>query len=243
MRSSESKEKKLLIVASQDSMLLANVTAIKEAKDLATLLLDELIGNLNVYEIILENDGVASKTTKENVKSLALKAKVTREQASDDSDSQGGSDKDIEEEAKAFNLMARNFQKFFRKECWDEMITGRKEGSSKNAYSRKGLLRIRVTLLSSSISRIMKSTGKVNFPTLTSMFSTIQKGYCKDRSTNLTLILVDLKVLKDNFAYKKYGIRLMLAPRSAKALQEKVLLKVHGIRKLSGSLSLGGTLF
>ncbi|GJR51844.1 hypothetical protein Tco_1402365 [Tanacetum coccineum] len=35
----------------------------------------------------------------------------------------------------------------------------------------------------------------------------------------------------------------MLAPRSAKALQEKVLLKLHGIRKLLGSPSLGGTLF
>ncbi|GJS26618.1 zf-CCHC domain-containing protein [Tanacetum coccineum] len=65
-----------------------------------------------VYEMILENDGVASKTTKENVKSLALKAKVTSEQTSDDSDSQGGSDENADEkEAKAFNLMARNFQK------------------------------------------------------------------------------------------------------------------------------------
>ncbi|GJZ28825.1 hypothetical protein Tco_0573472 [Tanacetum coccineum] len=35
----------------------------------------------------------------------------------------------------------------------------------------------------------------------------------------------------------------MLAPRSAKALQEKVLLNVQGIRKLLGSPSLGGTLF
>nr|GEW24071.1 hypothetical protein [Tanacetum cinerariifolium] len=61
-------------------------------------------------------DGVAFKTTKEKVKYLALKAKVTREQTSDDSDSQGRSDEDVdEEEAKAFNLMARNFQKFFRK--------------------------------------------------------------------------------------------------------------------------------
>ncbi|GKE46094.1 retrovirus-related pol polyprotein from transposon TNT 1-94 [Tanacetum coccineum] len=44
-------------------------------------------------------------------------AKVTREQTSEDSDSQGGSDEDVdkEEEAKAFNLMARNFRKFFRK--------------------------------------------------------------------------------------------------------------------------------
>ncbi|GJS32694.1 hypothetical protein Tco_0531076 [Tanacetum coccineum] len=61
-----------------------------------------------------DNDGVASKTTKENVKSLTLKAKVTREQTSDDSDSQGESDEDVdkEEEAEAFNLLARNFRKF-----------------------------------------------------------------------------------------------------------------------------------
>ncbi|GKA98384.1 hypothetical protein Tco_0826321 [Tanacetum coccineum] len=67
------------------------VTAIEEDKDLTTLLLDDLISNLKVYEMILENDGVSSKTTtKENVKSLALKAKVTREKTCDDSDSQGG---------------------------------------------------------------------------------------------------------------------------------------------------------
>ncbi|GJT50368.1 hypothetical protein Tco_0976525 [Tanacetum coccineum] len=46
----------------------------KEAKDLATLPLDELIGNLKFYEMILENDGVASKTTKENVKPFNLMA-------------------------------------------------------------------------------------------------------------------------------------------------------------------------
>ncbi|GJY83537.1 retrovirus-related pol polyprotein from transposon TNT 1-94 [Tanacetum coccineum] len=95
----------------------AKVTTIEEAKDLATLTLDELIGKLKVYEIVLDNDGVTSKTTKEKVKSLALKAKVTREQTSDNSDSQGGSDEDVdeEEEAEAFNLMARNFCKFFQK--------------------------------------------------------------------------------------------------------------------------------
>ncbi|GJT43729.1 zf-CCHC domain-containing protein [Tanacetum coccineum] len=72
----------------------AKVTAIEEAKDLATLPLDELIGNLKVYEIDLDNNGVGSKTTKEKVKSLALKVKVTREQTSDDSNSHGGSDEE-----------------------------------------------------------------------------------------------------------------------------------------------------
>nr|GEW04254.1 UBN2 domain-containing protein [Tanacetum cinerariifolium] len=65
----------------------ANVIAIKEAKDLATLTLDELIKNIIVYEMVLDNDGVGSKTTKEKVKSLALKPKVTREKTSDDNDS------------------------------------------------------------------------------------------------------------------------------------------------------------
>ncbi|GKE11283.1 hypothetical protein Tco_1414834 [Tanacetum coccineum] len=96
--------------------LRARVTAIEEAKDLATLPLDELTGNLKVYEMVLDNDGAGSKTTKEKVKSLALFAKVTMEKTSDDNDSQGGSDKDIdEEEAEAFNLLARNFCKFISK--------------------------------------------------------------------------------------------------------------------------------
>ncbi|GJR67157.1 zf-CCHC domain-containing protein [Tanacetum coccineum] len=57
----------------------AKVTAIEEAKDLATLPLDELIGNLKV------------------------------EQTSDDSDSQLDSDEDVdeEEETEAFNLFGR----------------------------------------------------------------------------------------------------------------------------------------
>ncbi|GJW04093.1 hypothetical protein Tco_1562949 [Tanacetum coccineum] len=64
----------------------SKATKIEEAKDLATLPLDKLIGNLKDYEMVLDNDGVGSNTTKEKVKSLALKAKVTREQTSDDSD-------------------------------------------------------------------------------------------------------------------------------------------------------------
>ncbi|GJT55934.1 retrovirus-related pol polyprotein from transposon TNT 1-94 [Tanacetum coccineum] len=107
-------QKKQLSKSNKANMTLYN--ALPQAKELASLPLNELIDNLKVYEIILENDGVASKTTKEKVKSLAFKAKVTREQTNNDIDSQGVSDKDVdEEEAKEFNLMARNFHKFFRK--------------------------------------------------------------------------------------------------------------------------------
>ncbi|GJR05720.1 hypothetical protein Tco_0528704 [Tanacetum coccineum] len=45
----------------------AKVIAIEEAKDLATLPLDELIGNLKVYEMVLDNDGVLlQRKPKEN---------------------------------------------------------------------------------------------------------------------------------------------------------------------------------
>ncbi|GKC58218.1 hypothetical protein Tco_1085816, partial [Tanacetum coccineum] len=84
----EDKETKLMkempYVLLKDNEKKAKVNTIEEAKELATLPLEELIGNLKVYEMVLDNDGVASKTTKEKVKSLALKAKVTREQTSDD---------------------------------------------------------------------------------------------------------------------------------------------------------------
>ncbi|GJU47764.1 DUF4219 domain-containing protein [Tanacetum coccineum] len=114
----------------------AKVTAIEEAKDLSTLPLDELIGNLKVYQMVLDNDRVESKTTKEKVKSLALKAKVAREQTSDDSDSQGGSDEYVDEEdSEAFNLMARNSRKFFRK--GNLFRCGNRFGNGANRF-RKG---------------------------------------------------------------------------------------------------------
>nr|GEV37350.1 retrotransposon protein [Tanacetum cinerariifolium] len=67
--------------------------------------------------IVIIMDTAYGGSKKDKVKSLALKAKVTREQTSDDSDSQDESDEDVdkEQEAEAFNLMARNIRKFFRK--------------------------------------------------------------------------------------------------------------------------------
>ncbi|GJY55941.1 hypothetical protein Tco_0455056 [Tanacetum coccineum] len=51
------------------------VTTIEESKDLSTLHLDELIGNLKVYKVVLEKDSEISKGKKEKYKSLALKAR------------------------------------------------------------------------------------------------------------------------------------------------------------------------
>nr|GEV34009.1 hypothetical protein [Tanacetum cinerariifolium] len=94
----------------------------------------------HVYEMVLDNDGIASKTTKEKFKSLALKVKVTREQTSDYSDSQGGSNEDVDEkeEAEAFNLMARNFRKFFHKGNRFGNGTNRLGRGRKNRFGNKG---------------------------------------------------------------------------------------------------------
>ncbi|GJZ27228.1 zf-CCHC domain-containing protein [Tanacetum coccineum] len=82
------------------------VTAIEESKDLSTLSLDELIGNLKVYEVVLEKDLEVSKNKKEKYKSLALKARqvLSEEDAS-------SSDSNDEEYAMA----VRDFKKFFRR--------------------------------------------------------------------------------------------------------------------------------
>nr|GEU85756.1 hypothetical protein [Tanacetum cinerariifolium] len=91
------------------------VTAIEEAKYLTTLPLDDLIGNLKVYETILGIDGVVSKPIKDKIMSImpiALKANITRGKlvVIIDSISQDKCNEDEE-----INLMAKNFRKLFPK--------------------------------------------------------------------------------------------------------------------------------
>ncbi|GJR02707.1 hypothetical protein Tco_0525691 [Tanacetum coccineum] len=53
----------------------AKVTAFEESKNLTTLPLDELIGNLKVYEEVIKKDFETVKGKKEQSRSLALKVK------------------------------------------------------------------------------------------------------------------------------------------------------------------------
>ncbi|GJV31204.1 hypothetical protein Tco_1391604 [Tanacetum coccineum] len=84
----------------------AKVTAIEESKDLSSLALDELIGNLKVHEVVMEKDSKIYRGKKERIKSIALKAK---KESSDDETSTSGSD---DEE---YAMAVRNFKKFFRR--------------------------------------------------------------------------------------------------------------------------------
>ncbi|GJW19060.1 hypothetical protein Tco_0026496 [Tanacetum coccineum] len=82
------------------------VTAIEESKNLTTLSLDELIGNLKVYEEVIKKDVETVKGKKEQSRLLALKVK--KEVSDEDSSS---SDSEDEEYAMA----VKEFKKFFKR--------------------------------------------------------------------------------------------------------------------------------
>ncbi|GJX71307.1 zf-CCHC domain-containing protein, partial [Tanacetum coccineum] len=82
------------------------VTAIEESKDLTSLSLGELIGNLKVYKVIIKKDSEMVKDKREESRSLVLKAK----KESSDKDS-STSDSKYEEYAMA----VREFKKFFKR--------------------------------------------------------------------------------------------------------------------------------
>nr|GEU89100.1 zf-CCHC domain-containing protein/UBN2 domain-containing protein [Tanacetum cinerariifolium] len=83
----------------------AKVTTIEESKDLTSLSLDELIGNLKVHKIIIKKDYEIVKAKVER-KSLALKA---RKESSDEECSTSGS------EDEEYVMAVRDFKKFFKR--------------------------------------------------------------------------------------------------------------------------------
>ncbi|GKD28086.1 hypothetical protein Tco_1234300 [Tanacetum coccineum] len=84
----------------------AKVTAIEESKNLTTLPLDELIGNLKVYEEVIKKDSETVKRKREQSISISLKS---RKESSDD-DSSTSDSKDEE-----YAMAIRDFKKFFKR--------------------------------------------------------------------------------------------------------------------------------
>ncbi|GKA77697.1 UBN2 domain-containing protein [Tanacetum coccineum] len=84
----------------------AKVTAIEESKDLTSLSLDELIGNLKVHEMIIKKDSEIVKAKVER-KSLALKVK--KESSNEECSTSGSEDEE-------YAMAVRDFKKFLREE-------------------------------------------------------------------------------------------------------------------------------
>nr|GFB18957.1 UBN2 domain-containing protein [Tanacetum cinerariifolium] len=81
------------------------VTTIEESKDLTSLSLDELIGNLIVHEMIIKKDFKIVKAKVER-KSLALKAK--KEYSNEECSTSGSEDEE-------YAMAVRDFKKFFKR--------------------------------------------------------------------------------------------------------------------------------
>ncbi|GJY93483.1 zf-CCHC domain-containing protein [Tanacetum coccineum] len=79
---------------------------IEELKDLLTLTLDVLMGNLKVYKVVLGKDSGIFKSKKKKYKSLALKAKK------ESSDEETSTSRSKDEE---YAMAVRDFKKFFRR--------------------------------------------------------------------------------------------------------------------------------
>ncbi|GJU94438.1 retrotransposon protein, putative, ty1-copia subclass [Tanacetum coccineum] len=78
----------------------------EDSKDLTSLSLNELIGNLKVYEVIIKKDSEMVKGKREQSRSLALKAK----KESNDEDSSTSKSED-----KEYAMAVREFKKFFKR--------------------------------------------------------------------------------------------------------------------------------
>ncbi|GJV14069.1 hypothetical protein Tco_1359392 [Tanacetum coccineum] len=84
----------------------AKVTAIEESNNLTTLSLNELIGNLKVYEEVIKKDSETIKSKREQSRPIALKA---RKESSDDDSSTSNS------EDEEYAMTVRDFKKFFKR--------------------------------------------------------------------------------------------------------------------------------
>nr|GEY09493.1 zf-CCHC domain-containing protein/DUF4219 domain-containing protein/UBN2 domain-containing protein [Tanacetum cinerariifolium] len=115
-----------------------NVTAIEESKDLTSLSLDELVGNLKVYEVIIKKDSEMVKGKREQNRSLSLKTK--KESSDEDSLTSDSEDKE-------YFMSVKEFKKFFKRrgrfvrQPRDERKSFQRSKNDKNGKSERNSYR------------------------------------------------------------------------------------------------------
>ncbi|GJT64545.1 hypothetical protein Tco_1016025 [Tanacetum coccineum] len=122
--------------------------AIEESKDLSSLALDELIGNLKVHEVVMEKDSEIYRGKKERVKSIALKAKKessdneTSTFRSDDEEYPMASDSENDAEEKTNDetcLVAQSSNEVCLRTCLEPDEWIKDSGCSKHMTGNKSL--------------------------------------------------------------------------------------------------------
>ncbi|GKE02505.1 zf-CCHC domain-containing protein, partial [Tanacetum coccineum] len=116
----------------------AKVTAIEELKDLTSLSLDELIGNLKVYEVIIKKDSEMFKGKREQNRSLALKAK--KESSVEDSSTFDSEDEEYAKAVKEFKKFFKRRERFVRQPR-DERKSFQRSRNEKNGKSERRCFR------------------------------------------------------------------------------------------------------
>ncbi|GKC13996.1 hypothetical protein Tco_1010778 [Tanacetum coccineum] len=112
----------------------AKVTAIEKSKYLTSLSLDELIGNLKVYKVIIKKDSEMGKGKREQNRSLALKA--IKESSNEDSLTSDSEDK-------KYAMAVKDFKKFFKRrgrfvrQPHDERKSSQRNKDDKNDKSER----------------------------------------------------------------------------------------------------------
>ncbi|GJV55652.1 hypothetical protein Tco_1456657 [Tanacetum coccineum] len=124
----------------------AKVTTIEESKDLTSLSLDELIGNLKVYEVIIKKDFEIVKGKREQNRSLTLKAK--KESSYEDSLT-------FDSEDEEYAMAVRDFKKFFKRrgrfvrQPHDERKSSKEINMTKRAKAKGNALNMEIQFISS----------------------------------------------------------------------------------------------
>ena len=108
------------------------------------------------------------------------------------------------------------------------------------AIARNGLPNMIGISLFSSMSNTMKSAGKINLSTFTSTSSITPGGCFNDLSTSCRVTVVGLASPKPNHLKMDKGMRLILAPKSHRALLKIEFPILQRIVKLPGSFSFCG---